>query len=514
MSKQIIDTASETTERLPYFVRHIVITILFWGAIHTASLAWNISVIEKHAMDMGTERGRITFQLLETISRWNTWTGGIFARISERIQPNPFLDSTEEDTKHSRNLDFARITAPHMLRQISELAHEKSGITFHLSSQDPLNPTNHSDEWESHALTKIRKGAKEVIELNNNGTETQFKYIAPVKLSGECLQCHRENQVGDTHGGISIQIPAGSIFSSLVIQKKLLWFTHLLSFFVLSSLTLFFMVKLRKQWLLIVEAKMMQETLVKQRTAELSKSNEILKQEREVVETVINRIRSCPDFNPKGLRILATPVDKTNGDLILSASRPDGVHHLLVGDFTGHGLPAAVCGPLVSGMFYMLTQQGSTPENILNEINRHLCDRLPINMFLASSFIERNLKTQQTRIWNAGLPDVLIYKNGELHKKVESNTMMLGILKNIEMKNIAMSCSTIDDVRIISITDGIVETQSPDGELFGIERLQLFLKESFLNNGCLDEIIDILCTFREKKEQEDDITLVEARMSE
>jgi serine phosphatase RsbU (regulator of sigma subunit) len=501
-------------KRLFLSKKYILFIILFWGGLHSASLFWNMTVVEKHAIAMGAEQGRITFQFLEIIRQWNTWTGGVFAKVSEHIQPNSFLAPEQKYENHPEYQNLTRITGPHMLRQISRLAHEKSGITFHLSSSEPINPANQSDKWESWALEKLNNGAEKVVNLTGDGKSAMFKYMGPLVVDSKCLECHKEAQIGDVRGGISIQVPAGKIFSSLAAQRNMLWFMHLISFSLLSSLTVFFVGKVRKQWSLIVEAKRMQDVLVERRTAELRHSNQKLQHERELVETVINRIRSHPSFDPRGLQILATPVEKTNGDIILAASRPDGVHHLLVGDFTGHGLPAAVCGPLVSGIFYMLTQQGSDPENLLKEINNHLCDQLPVNLFLAVSFIERNLQMQQVRVWNAGLPDVLVFRSGELKERVKSSSLFLGILKDLELESTRISCNAKDESRFFTLTDGIIETASSDDELFGMERVEYFIEQSLANNNHIDLLHDILFKFREEKEQEDDITLVEARMSD
>ena len=76
--------------------------------------------------------------------------------------------------------------------------------------------------------------------------------------------------------------------------------------------------------------------------------------DRQDVENVILKMRQDEQFDPRGLRVLMTPLEKTSGDIVLSAYRSDGVHCLMVGDFTGHGLAAAICGPLVADIFYRL----------------------------------------------------------------------------------------------------------------------------------------------------------------
>ncbi|MEO5377852.1 MAG: response regulator [Magnetococcus sp. DMHC-6] len=231
--------------------------------------------------------------------------------------------------------------------------------------------------------------------------------------------------------------------------------------------------------------------------------------ERDLVEEVLIRLRSHSDFDATRMRLLLTPVEKSNGDFVLAAKRPDGIHHLLVGDFTGHGLAAAVCGPLVSGIFYTMTRNGQDAVHIIQEINRQLCDQLPIHLFLAACFVERNLESHQGRLWNAALPDVNVFHGKILSHHLESGTCPLGITHKISLHANKINFSPEWDTHVFVATDGIVETRSISGDWFGDERLLNFLQEVVATEASLEVILDILAQFRGQGEQKDDITLVE-----
>nr|CRH06107.1 protein of unknown function [Candidatus Magnetococcus massalia] len=311
---------------------------------------------------------------------------------------------------------------------------------------------------------------------------------------------------------VSVQVPTAEINQSLGEQNATIWSMHVLSLSLLTLLSLFFAGKLRNQWLFIANAKQQQEVLVAERTADLQKANDRLQHERDLVESVINQIRMHPSFDPAGQRILATSVDKTNGDMVLAMGRADGNHYFLVGDFTGHGLGAAVCGPLVSNIFYILVMKGEQPETILQEINQHLCDHLPPNLYLAGCLVEKEARTGRLTLWNFGLPELPIFKNGAHFGNIQSGMLPLGIMHDLELESYSVLYDSEEDMRIYLATDGIIETSTEEGEMFGEKRLLTTLEALITNRSQLNQILGVLEVFRGEKAQEDDITLVEISM--
>ena len=86
---------------------------------------------------------------------------------------------------------------------------------------------------------------------------------------------------------------------------------------------------------------------------ELIRSKEILANEREVIENTILSMQASKNFETANLRQLQVPVERVSGDVLLSVFRPDGAQHLMLGDFTGHGLIAAIGGPIVYDTFHI-----------------------------------------------------------------------------------------------------------------------------------------------------------------
>jgi DNA-binding response OmpR family regulator len=230
--------------------------------------------------------------------------------------------------------------------------------------------------------------------------------------------------------------------------------------------------------------------------------------DRQQMENVILKMRHYDQFDPKGLRVLMTPMEKTDGDIVLSACRSDGVQHLLVGDFTGHGLSASICGPLVADIFYRMTAQNQPLQEIVDQIHATIFHRLPVNMFLAAAFLELDRGRESLRIWNAGLPEVVVLGEGKVLGRFSSRLPPLGIAAQLQAEHAVAAFPFSRHDTVFLFTDGSVETCSPNGELFGEERLLDFLKAlPFFAIG-LETLLTVLGQFRGGMEQKDDITVV------
>lgn len=228
------------------------------------------------------------------------------------------------------------------------------------------------------------------------------------------------------------------------------------------------------------------------------------------VENVILKMRLDDQFDGRKLRVLMTPLGKTTGDIVLSAYRPDGVQYLMAGDFAGHGLAAAICGPLVSDTFYRLTRQELPLWEVITRLNGLIFQKLPLNMFLAASFVELDRVRGKMRIWNAAFPPVLQLRSGRVQERIGPSVALLGIRPELlcDLSSVPILDWQEGD-RIYLYSDGSTETRSEAGEFFSEERMELFLTKVAFAGGALEELLSILEAFGGEQGRVDDITLVE-----
>ncbi|MEO5330393.1 MAG: SpoIIE family protein phosphatase [Magnetococcus sp. YQC-5] len=259
----------------------------------------------------------------------------------------------------------------------------------------------------------------------------------------------------------------------------------------------------------IVQARVKTHLALSAANRQLERQNQFLLHERELIESIILKMRTADIFNDQYLRHLVSPVEVTAGDMLLATFAPDGRHLVLLGDFTGHGLPAAIGGPLITYIFYQLAKRGGAGDVILREINEQLCLRLPTGIFFAVSLLEINPERNHAMLWNSGLPATLLMRQGSIQAHFPSGIVPLGIINNLNISKAATSIALEQGDRLYIFSDGIVEASDPQDEMFGMKRLEAFLEQMVKENHSLDGLIPLLDHYVGSATHADDITLVE-----
>jgi len=240
---------------------------------------------------------------------------------------------------------------------------------------------------------------------------------------------------------------------------------------------------------------------------ELQKARDEMTNEREIIENIILKMRFSKPFEGKDLRILDVPVEKTSGDILLSCSKADKTRHFMLGDFTGHGLTAAIGGPVVYDIFYTMTAKNIPLVEIAQEVNKQLLAKLPTSLFLGAIFIEFNPDDYTLSIWNCGMSDMLIYRDSQLKQKIASSLFALGVIKQEFEPTLVLTVEKDD--RIYSFSDGITEVINSENEEFGDARLEQTIIEMLSNKEDLEFLTRTVDGFRGNVGQFDDITLLE-----
>jgi GAF domain-containing protein len=244
-----------------------------------------------------------------------------------------------------------------------------------------------------------------------------------------------------------------------------------------------------------------------QQEEELAQLNEQLIEERNIIENVVLKIHQSPLFYQDNLRVLASSLDKTMGDIICSTISASGTHRVLLGDFTGHGLTAAIGGPLVSEIFYSDAALGIPLDETFRTINVRLLSALPEDMFMAGGCLELDSKKMQVTLFNAGLPNIFIIRNGKLIYKEPSGFVPRGLIDVPDREGVVIPVEKND--RILMCTDGMEETTNPAGKMFGEERSIQILEQIVAQDQPLELLLEDLEKFRQGEDKQDDLSLVE-----
>lgn len=228
--------------------------------------------------------------------------------------------------------------------------------------------------------------------------------------------------------------------------------------------------------------------------------------EHELVEHIFDNALENRFLLPELIEFNLSPASMFNGDLFLMAPSCTGGVYVLMGDFTGHGLAAAMGALPASKIFYSMTQKGLSVGDIAAELNHTLYDLLPGNMFCAATILELNSSGRSFSAWLGGLPDgFLLSKDGKIKQKLTSRHMALGILDEYEFERDTVYVETDLNDKIILYTDGVIEAENNRGEFFSEERL--LRKVSAPSFTELGSIVESVKRFTGKQEQQDDLSL-------
>lgn len=249
---------------------------------------------------------------------------------------------------------------------------------------------------------------------------------------------------------------------------------------------------------------------------ELIRHQDRLERERQLAKRVFSNIVGSGALDFPIIKSLISPLSLFSGDIILAAPKPSGGIHVLLGDFSGHGLAAATGALPISSIFYSMTEKGFSVGEIVSEINAKLRVILPEGMFLAACMMNMDPVTRSISIWNGGIPDVYIYSQaaGGTVKVVKSANLPLGVVDEQQFDRRLKVISMQEGDRVYITSDGVTETVSPSGEVFGEEKLIRILRE----NDEPDRFFDIICheltEFKGGGAQKDDVALIEVEYQE
>ncbi len=200
--------------------------------------------------------------------------------------------------------------------------------------------------------------------------------------------------------------------------------------------------------------------------------------EDDFAKRVFARLVARGEEDPPNLRRLQVPAAEFCGDLVLAARTPDGRQRLLVGDFTGHGLPAALGAVPTADIFYAMTAKGFPLAAVADTIDRRLRQGLGPCMFLAAALVELSPEPEVVLVLNAGLPDVLVLHTTERRLwRVPASEPPFGVA-GVERAWEPRHWRLDPAERIFVYSDGLLEAPLRDGGgLLGERGLEALLLE-------------------------------------
>ncbi len=244
----------------------------------------------------------------------------------------------------------------------------------------------------------------------------------------------------------------------------------------------------------------------------LDEFNSQVKNDHDIVESVFENIKSLAPTRIENIKTYTSPMSMFNGDIILSCASPSGGAYFLLGDFTGHGLPAAIGSLPVMSIFYNSAKRQCSISEIAQEINNQLHKVLPTGLFLCATIGYINKNGDQVSLWSGGMNDAVLFNKSDLSiKLIEGEHMPLGIHEKGEFNN-SIQVYTVNKNNILYFySDGINEAQNDKLDLFGDERVYDIIRNQYQNSSYCPtkKIVSEVEVFSGTSEQRDDISILE-----
>jgi len=204
------------------------------------------------------------------------------------------------------------------------------------------------------------------------------------------------------------------------------------------------------------------------------------------------------------------PANETGGDYFDWQSLPDGRLAISLGDATGHGIGPALISALCRAYARASLIVDDEHHRVLERLNGLLADDLAANRFVTFALIFLEPTSCEVEILSAGHGPILWYKHEtDALENMEAQGIPLGMIAGVGYEKPLVRQLASSDM-IVLVTDGFYEWANPKGEEFGLQRLELVIRQS--HDCSAEQVIarlrSAVKSFCQGTEQKDDLTAV------
>ncbi len=247
--------------------------------------------------------------------------------------------------------------------------------------------------------------------------------------------------------------------------------------------------------------------LVREQEAEV-RARERLEQELEVAQLIQQQFlpKRLPELPGWHVAAYYRAAREVGGDFYDFIELPDRQVALVVGDVTGHGVPAALVMATTRSILRGDAPRLVSPAAVLARANELLYGDIPPNMFVTCLYAVLEPATGRLRYANAG-HDLPYVRGEEGVRELRATGMPLGCMAGMSYEEKETVLEPGESLLLHS--DGIAEAHDPGRKMFGFPRMRDVVAEVPSGQSLIDELLNDLARFTGPGwEQEDDITLV------
>ncbi|MEM7292684.1 MAG: SpoIIE family protein phosphatase, partial [Pseudomonadota bacterium] len=253
-----------------------------------------------------------------------------------------------------------------------------------------------------------------------------------------------------------------------------------------------------------------QRSELQELVSDLEHKQSIIDKDEELAQQVFDRIIQAGGSDLSNIHSWNKPMTNFSGDLIVSAISDTGFTYIMMCDFTGHGLPAALGALPVSTVFYPMAKKDCAVSDIVMEVNDKLVTLLPTAYFCCASIMVLDRNRQSCIYWNGGLPPLLMYSDqGELKATLKGDHVPLGIMPYQLKDAIPHEIILEPGDSMYVYTDGLTEADNLAGEMYNETRLKNVLQYPSRGASRIPHVRQSVEKFIHGSPPSDDISIVE-----
>jgi len=247
--------------------------------------------------------------------------------------------------------------------------------------------------------------------------------------------------------------------------------------------------------------------LVREQEAEV-RARERMEQELRVAQLIQQQFlpKQVPTLEGWDVAAFYRAAQEVGGDFYDFINLPDGTIALVVGDVTGHGVPAALVMATTRSFIRAEAPRAGSPSEVLALANDFLDADIPENMFVTCLYAVLDPRTGKLRFANAG-HDLPYVRTAQGLIELRATGMPLGLMGGVRYEESEFTLAPGDTMLLHS--DGLAEAHGPDREMFGFPRVKGIVASKASGQELIAELMRSLQRFTGPGwQQEDDITLV------
>lgn len=222
------------------------------------------------------------------------------------------------------------------------------------------------------------------------------------------------------------------------------------------------------------------------------------------------------DIRDLEIAAASIPAREVGGDFYAYGHGPDGAWQVLVGDVAGKGMPAALLMAMIQTTYRNTRhlRQALNPGEAIDFLNATLYDDISRAWLFATAICAQyDAADQALRYANAGHAPVILKPFNLPSRLLPAPDVPIGVLPELCSRPMTVPFGGQDILLIGS--DGLTDAVSPEGELFGLERLLSLLDSLAMKPAAeiRDGIMAAIAAFSNGQEQTDDQTVIVVKRS-